>query len=208
LAGEWAIAAHVIFCGIASSSHGVAPVEALGDALSFSSWRTGRRLRTPAEIRCSEAHPSMRERTFYAIAILLPLAADVAVAVLGPGEGDLSRGLPPGATAEWLIPQSAVRQLVTHGVVALWLFRELGRRTPAEFGSLIWRAPFVNEVANILLWAPFALVQGEAREMLAGQGGRVVLRLAVRLLVGFTYIALVVFVREQLRQGGALETDE
>jgi hypothetical protein len=150
----------------------------------------------------------MRLRTFYTIAILLPLVANVAVAALGVGEGDLSTGLPPGTTAEWLFPRSAARELVVNGVVALWLLRELGRRPPAEFAALIWRAPIANEVANILLWMPFALVQGAAREVLADQGGRVALRLAVRLLVGFTYIGLVVFVREQLRQGGVLETDE
>jgi hypothetical protein len=63
-------------------------------------------------------------------------------------------------------------------------------------------------VANILLLAPLALVHGAARELLADQGGRVAMRLAVRLLVGFAYIGLVVFAREQLRQGGALEPDD
>jgi hypothetical protein len=162
----------------------------------------------PTDIRSSQAHPSMRLPTFYRIAILLPLAVDAAVAALGQGEVELSAGLPPGATVEWLFPRSAVRELVANSVVALWLFRELRRRPPAEFASLIWRAPIANEVANVLLWAPLALVQGAAREVLADQGGRVALRMAVRLLVGFTYIGLVGFVREQLREGGALETEE
>ena len=150
----------------------------------------------------------MRLRTFYTIAILLPLAVNVTVAALGGGAVDLSRGLPPGATAEWLYPRSAMRELAAYGVVAVWLLRELRRRSPAEFASLLWVAPIADVAANILLLAPLTLVYGAARELLADQGGRVALRLAIRLLVGFAYVGLVVFAREQLRQGGALETDD
>jgi hypothetical protein len=161
-----------------------------------------------AAIHGQEGIPSMRLRTFYTIAILLPLVALAAVAALGGGEGDLSAGLPPGATAEWLYPTSAVRSLVAYGIVAAWLLWELRRRTPAAFGPLLWLVPLVGAGVNILVLAPFPLVHGAARELFADEGLRAVLRLVVRLLIGFAYVGLVIFTRDQLREGGALQTDD
>jgi len=150
----------------------------------------------------------MRLRTFYTIAILLPLVALAAVAALGGGERDLSAGLPRGATAEWLYPTSSVRGLVAYGIVAAWLLWELRRRTPAAFAPLLWLAPLVNTAVNVLVLAPFPLVHGAARELFADEGLRVALRLVVRLLIGFAYVGLVMFTRDQLRQGDALQTDD
>jgi hypothetical protein len=72
--------------------------------------------------------PSMRLRTFYTIAILFPLVALAAVAALAGGERDLPTGLPPGATVEWLYPTSSVRDLVSYGIVAVWLARAARQR--------------------------------------------------------------------------------
>jgi hypothetical protein len=161
-----------------------------------------------AAIHPRTVKPSMRLRTFYTIAILLPLAALAAVAALGAGEPTLSAGLPPGATAVWLYPTSAVRGLVAYTIVAAWLLWELRRRTPAGFAPLLWLAPLVSTGVNILVLAPFTLVHGAAREFLADEGLRVVFRLVVRLLIGFAYVGLVVFTRDQLREGGALQADD
>ena len=150
----------------------------------------------------------MRLRTFYTIAILLPLAALAAVAALGGGERTLSAGLPPGATAVWIYPTSDVRSLVAYAIVAAWGLWELRRRTPAGFAPLLWLLPLIVTGVNILVLAPLTLVHGDAREMLADEGPRLVLRLVVRLLVGFAYVGLVVFTRDQLREGGALQTDD
>jgi len=152
--------------------------------------------------------PSMRLRTFYTIAILFPLVALAAVAALAGGERDLPTGLPPGATVEWLYPTSSVRDLVSYGIVAVWLLWELRRRTPAAFAPLLWLVPLVSTAASILVLAPFPLVYGAARELFADEGLRVVLRLVVRLLMGFAYVGLVIFTRAQLREGGALQTDD
>lgn len=150
----------------------------------------------------------MRLRTFYTIAILLPLVALAAVAALGGGEHDLSARLPPGTTTEWLYPTSAVRGLVAYALVAAWLLWELHRRTPAEFEPLLWLLPLIGAGVNILVLAPFTLVQGAARELFADEGLRVALRLVARLLIGFAYVGLVVFTRNQLREGGGLSTDD
>jgi hypothetical protein len=150
----------------------------------------------------------MRLRTFYAIAILLPLIPMAAIAAYGGGERQLAAGLPPGTTAEWLYPRSPVSGLAAYGLVALWLLRELRRRTPGEFARLLWRAPVANAAINILLISPLVLVHGDARDLLAENGGRIVLRTLVRLLIGFAYVGLVGFVREQLRQGNALQSED
>jgi hypothetical protein len=150
----------------------------------------------------------MRLRTFYTIAILLPLVVLAAVAALGGGERNISVGLPTGATAEWVYPASSVRGLVAYGIVAAWLLWELRRRTPAAFAPLLWLAPLANTGVNILVLAPFPLVHGAARELFADEGLRVALRLVARLLIGFAYVGLVVFTRHQLREGGALQTDD
>jgi hypothetical protein len=150
----------------------------------------------------------MRLRTFYAIAVLLPLLGVGIVAALTRGDADLAAGLVPGTTAEWLYPKSATRGFVAYGIVALWLLRELRRRGPVGYERLLWLAPLANAAANILVLAPLALIHGGAGAWLSEQGGRAGLRLVVRLIVGFGYVGLVVFVREQLRLAGALETEE
>jgi hypothetical protein len=65
--------------------------------------------------------------------------------------------------------------------VAIWLLRELRRRTPAEFG---------------------------ARKLFAEQGGWIAPRLLARLLIGFGYVGLIVFIREQLQKGGAPQAND
>ena len=149
----------------------------------------------------------MRLRTFYTIAILFPLVVLAAVAGLGGGRGLPSR-LPPGTTAEWLYPTASVRGLVAYAIVAVWLLWELRRRTPAGFEPLLWFLPVVNTGVSILVLAPFILVTGSARQLFADEGLQVALRLVVRLLVGFGYVGLTVFTRDQLREGGGLRIDD
>jgi hypothetical protein len=150
----------------------------------------------------------MRLRTFYTITILLPFFVLAAVAALGGGERDLSAGLPAGATAVWIYPTSAVRGVVAYAIVAAWLLWELHRRTPTGFAPLLWRSPLIVTGVNILVLAPLTLIHGAAREFLSDEGRRIVLRLVVRLVIGFAYVGLVVFTRDQLRDGGALRTDD
>ena len=147
----------------------------------------------------------MRLRVFYTSAILLPLGVFAVVAALGAGRATLPSGLPAGLTAQWLYPRSAVREVVVYGGVAIWLLWEIRRRTSAAFAQLLWRAPLVAAVASLLLPVPFVLVNGAARELVTGQGGEMAVRLLVRLLVGFGYVALLGFIRGQLQQGGVLQ---
>lgn len=121
----------------------------------------------------------MRLRTFYVISLLLPLLGGGIVAALGPGDADLAAGLGPGGKAQWLYPESATRGILAYGIVALWLIRELRRRSPATFERLLWLAPLANVAANVLVLAPLVLIHGRAADLLSEQGGRVGLRLVV-----------------------------
>jgi len=120
----------------------------------------------------------MRLRTFYELAVLLPLLALGIVAVLTRGDADLTAGLLPGTTAQWLYPKAATRGLLAYGVVALWLLREL-RRRPVTFESHLWLAPVANAAVNVLLLAPLVLIHGRAGDLLLEHGGRLGLRLSV-----------------------------
>ena len=139
----------------------------------------------------------MRLRTYYSAAILLPLVIFAAVAATGGDDASSTLGLGPGATVRWLYPQAAVRELVAYAVVALWLLCTLHQRTPAEFQRAIWRAPVVLVTIHLLLPLAVILVNGVLRAVVAEQGGRIVLRLLVRLLVGFGYVGLTQWVRRQ-----------
>jgi hypothetical protein len=150
----------------------------------------------------------MRLRTFYDISVLLPLLGLGIVAVLTRGEADLAAGPVPGTTAEWLYPRSAIRGFVAYGIVALWLLRELRRRRPMGYKPLLWLAPLANAAANVLLFVPLALIHGGAGGWLSEHAGRVGLRLVVRLIVGFGYVGLVMFVRQRLQLSDVLETEE
>jgi hypothetical protein len=100
----------------------------------------------------------------------------------------------------WLYPRFAVRELATYGLVAGWLLWQLHSRGPSAFARLIWWAPLAVAAAGVLVLLPFILVHGAAREVLADSGGRIVLRLAVRLAIGYAYVALAEVVRSRLLQ--------
>lgn len=140
----------------------------------------------------------MRLRTYYTCAILVPLAIFAAVAAAGGDDGSSTLGLGPGATVRWLYPRSAIRELIAYAAVALWLLWTLHQRPPAEFQQAVWRAPVLLAVIHVLVPLVVVLANGLVRTMAAEQGGRIVARLMVRLLVGFGYVGLIEWVRRQL----------
>jgi len=141
-----------------------------------------------------------RARTFYTITILLPaLALSVAVPFAVPPMA-VETSLPRGATEVWLYPRFAIRELATYGLVAGWLLWQLRSRGPSAFARLIWWAPLAVAAAGVLVLLPFILVHGAIREMIADSGGRIVLRFAARLVIGYAYVALAEFVRTRLLQ--------
>jgi hypothetical protein len=150
----------------------------------------------------------MRLRTYYSIALLLPLLGLGVAAALNPGDAGLTAGLGSGGTAQWLYPRSAVRGLLAYGVVVVWLLRALHRRGPGALEPLLWWAPLAYVAASAAFLAPLVLAQGRAPEFMAEQGQRAALRVVVHLAIGFGYLGLVMFVRDRLRQSGGLEAPE
>jgi hypothetical protein len=140
----------------------------------------------------------MRARTFYTVAILLPAAALVATLWFAAPPEQPGFPLPAGATESWVYPRYAFRELVAYGLVAAWLLWELRRRTLPAFAQLLWWAPVALVAVNVFLLLPFILVHGALREVFADDGGRIALRLIVRLAVGYAYLGLAEFVRKNL----------
>ena len=145
----------------------------------------------------------MQQRAVYTIAILVPLVALTLVAALDGDNSLRARAIPWGGFVKWIYPPSAIREVVAYAGVALWLLRELRRRTSDEFQRTLWRAPLIIAIANFLLPAPFVLVHGILRELFAEQAGWMGLRLLVRILVGYGYVALVERIQGQLGQDDA-----
>jgi hypothetical protein len=140
----------------------------------------------------------MRLRTYYTWAILIPLAIFVAVAAAGGEDRYSTLGLGPGATVHWLYPRSAIREVVAYAAVALWLLWTLHRRTISQFQQAVWHAPVALALIHFLFPLVVILVNGVVRAVVAEQGGRIGLRLMVRLLVGFGYVWLTEWVRRQI----------
>ena len=153
-----------------------------------------------------EAEPDVtRLRVYETCAILTPLAVLAAVAAAVGDDGAASLGLGPGATVRWLYPRSAIRELVAYGAVAAWLLWILYRRTPVEFHRALWRAPLLLVLAHLLFPLAVLLANGVLRVVLSEQGGRILLRLLVRLLVGYAYVGLIEWARRQITPGGMRE---
>ena len=141
----------------------------------------------------------MRLRTYYTCAILAPLVILAVVAAAGGDGGSSTLGLGPGATVRSLYPRSAIRDLVAGTVVCSWLLWKLYRRPLAEFHQAVWRAPVFMLVLLTLLPVVVVLVNGLAGRIFSEHGPLIVLRLLVRLVMGFGYVGLIEWVRQQLQ---------
>lgn len=142
----------------------------------------------------------MPARTFYTIVILLPAMALAAALPFATTQTAVAPPIPAGATEVWVYPRFGLRELAAYGLVAAWLLWELRSRTPSAFARLIWWAPVALAAAGALMLMPFVLVHGAARELFADEGGWIVLRMAVRVAIGYGYIALAEFARRNLLQ--------
>jgi hypothetical protein len=140
----------------------------------------------------------MRARTFYTIVILLPaVALAVAVPFAAPPPG-IGTPLPAGATEVWIYPRFALRELLAYGLLASWLLWELRIRSLPAFTRLLRWAPVALVAISFFMLLPFVLVHGAARQVLADDTGRLVVRFIVRLGLGYAYIALAEYVRTRL----------
>jgi len=140
----------------------------------------------------------MRLRTFYTITILLPAVALAAVAPFAITPMPMAPAPGPGATQVWLYPRFAIRELASYGLVAGWLLWRLRTQPLATFSRVLWLAPLALVAVSVLMLMPFVLVQGKARELFGDEGGRIVLRMVVRLAIAYAYVGMAELVRTRL----------
>ena len=90
-------------------------------------------------------------------------------------------------------------------MIAAWLLWTLQRRPREDFQRAVWRAPVLLAAIHILFPLAVILANGVLRSVAAEQGGRIVARALVRLLLGFGYVGLVEWVRRRLEVPAAPE---
>ncbi len=137
-------------------------------------------------------------RAFYRAAALGPFVGlGVAAALDRP-----SATLPAGW--DWVYPTSITRGLMVYALLAAWLWIEIGRRSIGAIRRLVWWVPPLYVAGGWLLMLGLSLLRGAAGELWAEQGGVILLRTAVHLVVGFGYVALVGVAYDAIRRGGGL----
>jgi hypothetical protein len=144
----------------------------------------------------------MRLQSFYRLALVLPLIGLALAAAVKAGAPADSPALAHGGRATWMYPPFAVRGLLAYGVMMIWLNRELGRRSPKAFESLLWVAPVVYTGLSAVLLGALVLLHGEMADFVEEHRGWIGLRLATHLIIGYAYLGLVILARNQLRASG------
>ena len=142
---------------------------------------------------------SIPVRSFYRAAALLPLLGLAIAAVV---RRDPAADLPPGW--DWVYPASITRGVIAYGLLAGWLWIQIGRRPVAEIQPLLWRAPVIYVVLGWGLMLGLALVRGQVSDLWAEHAGAIVLRTLVHLVVGLGYVALAQVALAALRDDGRL----
>jgi hypothetical protein len=144
---------------------------------------------------------STRLHVFYRVALLLPFFGLVLAAALKSGATPPDMPLADGGRSTWVYPPFLIRGLVVSGIVIVWLYRQLRRRSLPEFETLLWQAPIVYVAISTVLLSALVLAHGQAGEFVAQRTGWIELRLAVHLAFGYCYVGLIVWARNTLRAG-------
>lgn len=141
----------------------------------------------------------MTLRTFYRTALLVPLVGLSVALMLDRLAGP--RDPTPGYQ---LIPDSLTRGLIAYGVVAPWVWIQLGRRSDEEFRQLVWRAPLLYLAVSGALVLGFAALRGWLDELWPERAGVLLLRTVAHLVMGYGYLALVHLALARLQASGAI----
>jgi hypothetical protein len=144
----------------------------------------------------------MRLQRFYRLAQVLPLIGLALAAAVQAGAPADGAPLAHGGRATGMYPPFAVRGLFAYGIMMIWLNRELGRRSPMAFESLLWMAPVVYAGLTAVLLGALVLAHGEMADFVDQHRGWIGLRLATHLIIGYAYLGLVILARNQLRVSG------
>src|SRR4051812_1694192 len=135
--------------------------------------------------------PSNRLHLFYRGAVLLPLlglalAAAVRWSVASPEA-------PPafGGKSIWIYPPSLIRGLMAYGLLIVWLYWHPRHRPVPDYESYLWQAPLIYTAVSGTVLGVLVLSHGQADVFMNEHGQWMGVRLAVEVVVGYGYVALV-----------------
>jgi hypothetical protein len=145
---------------------------------------------------------SMQLHVFNRVALLLPLLKLALAAALKSGAASPDLALAYGGRSMWVFPPFLMRGLAAYGIVIVWLYRQLHRRSPREFEALLWQAPIAHIAVSTALLGALVLAHGDAAAFVNEHTGSIGLSLAAHLAIGYGYVGLIVLARNTLRANG------
>jgi hypothetical protein len=134
------------------------------------------------------------------MALLLPLLGLALAAAVKSGTTAPEPALAYGGRLTLVYPPFLLRGLVAYGIVIVWLYQQLHRRSPREFEALLWQAPMVYVAVSTVVLGVLVLAHGQAAEFVNEHTRWIGFRLAVQLAVGYGYVALIVWARHILQR--------
>lgn len=150
---------------------------------------------------------TIRLHVFYRVALLLPILGLALAGALQSGATAPELALAHGGRSLGFYPPFLMRGLIAYGIVLVWLYRQLRRRSPREFDNLLWQAPVAYTAVSTALLYILVLAHGQAAGFVSEHSGWIGSHLAVHLAVGYGYVALIVWPRNMLRASGYFVED-
>ena len=141
----------------------------------------------------------MTLRTFYRFALIIPLVGLGTAALLSLfGYG--ARYYVVGTVA-WEFPATLLRMLLVYGLLASWLWVQLGRQPAARLTRLVWQAPLLLVALVVVVDLTIATVSRgglEPSELV----GLLLLTALIVGTIGYAYVGLVMLARGALPPDG------
>ena len=145
---------------------------------------------------------STRLQLFYRVALLLPLLGFTAAGALKSGATVPVAPLAHGGRDLGFYPPFLLRGLIAYAIVIVWLHRQLHRRSLREFDTLLWQAPLAYTAVSTTLLLALVLAHGQAAGFMVENTAWIGSHLAVHLAVGYGYVGLILWPRNDLRATG------
>ena len=145
---------------------------------------------------------SIRLHVFYRVALLLPLLGLALAGALKSAATSPDLALAHGGRPLGFYPTFLMRGFIAYGIVTVWLYRQLHRRSLREFDTLLWQAPLAYTAVSTTLLLALVLAHGQAAGFMVENTAWIGSHLAVHLAVGYGYVGLILWPRNLLRASG------
>ncbi|MGH7517066.1 MAG: hypothetical protein ACREOC_06305 [Gemmatimonadales bacterium] len=134
----------------------------------------------------------MTRRSFYRLAVVLPLIGFVAAAAIRTYFGwEREASAFPGSRTESVYPPSLLRDVVAYLGVVIWAWRPVIRAPLPQVARLLWQAPLLFLGLHGVLVGIFAVVQERGLASLAEERSLLVVRGVAYLVLSYIYVALI-----------------